>query len=56
MNPRAAAPGYRPTVATMAAALPHCDRFLPAASFRDLADVLVAVGALSSRGSRGSTA
>jgi uncharacterized protein with von Willebrand factor type A (vWA) domain len=49
MNPRAAAPGYRPTVATMAAALPYCDRFLPAASFRDLADVLVAVGGLSSR-------
>jgi uncharacterized protein with von Willebrand factor type A (vWA) domain len=36
MNPRAAAPGYEPRVATMAAALPYCDAFLPADTFRSL--------------------
>jgi len=36
MNPRAGAPGYAPEVGAMAAALPYCDRLLPAATFRDL--------------------
>ena len=37
LNPRAAAPGFEPRVATMAAALPFCDRLLPADTFRSLA-------------------
>ena len=36
LNPRAGSPGYAPTVAAMAAALPHCDELLPAATFADL--------------------
>jgi uncharacterized protein with von Willebrand factor type A (vWA) domain len=36
LNPRAGAPGYAPEVAGMAAALPFCDRLLPAATFTDL--------------------
>ncbi|MEV6491772.1 VWA domain-containing protein [Actinoplanes sp. NPDC051633] len=36
LNPRAGAPGYEPTVAAMAAALPHCDAHLPADTFTDL--------------------
>jgi uncharacterized protein with von Willebrand factor type A (vWA) domain len=40
MNPRASAPGFAPRVATMAAALPYCDAFLPAESFRSLARVI----------------
>jgi uncharacterized protein with von Willebrand factor type A (vWA) domain len=40
MNPRAGAPGYEPSVATMAAALPYCDVFLPADTFRALAAVV----------------
>jgi uncharacterized protein with von Willebrand factor type A (vWA) domain len=36
LNPRASAPGFAPTVAGMAAALPYCDRLLPAATFQDL--------------------
>jgi uncharacterized protein with von Willebrand factor type A (vWA) domain len=47
MNPRAAAPGFRPTVSTMAAALPYCDELLPADTFDSLAAVVQAV---SSRG------
>jgi uncharacterized protein with von Willebrand factor type A (vWA) domain len=43
MNPRAAAPGFRPTVSTMAAALPYCDRLLPADTFASLAAVVRAV-------------
>ncbi|MGC5022677.1 vWA domain-containing protein [Micromonospora sp. DT47] len=38
LNPRAGAPGFVPRVAGMAAALPYCDRLLPAGTFRDLAD------------------
>ncbi|MGY4682749.1 VWA domain-containing protein [Micromonospora aurantiaca (nom. illeg.)] len=38
LNPRAGAPGFAPLVAGMAAALPYCDRLLPAATFRDLLD------------------
>ncbi len=45
INPRASAPGFEPRVATMAAALPFCDRFLPAGTFRSLADVLAELGA-----------
>lgn len=37
LNPRAGAPGFTPAVAAMAAALPHCDLLLPAATFADLA-------------------
>nr|BFE70994.1 hypothetical protein GCM10020092_042950 [Actinoplanes digitatis] len=36
MNPRAGAPGFAPRVGSMAAALPFCDRLLPAGTFRDL--------------------
>jgi uncharacterized protein with von Willebrand factor type A (vWA) domain len=43
MNPRAAAPGFRPTVSTMAAALPYCDELLPADTFGSLAAVVRAV-------------
>jgi uncharacterized protein with von Willebrand factor type A (vWA) domain len=43
VNPRKAAPGYRPLVAGMAAALPHVDVFLSghtAASLRDVLDAI----------------
>ena len=56
LNPRAGGPGFEPRVGSMAAALPSCDRLLPARSFRDLADALVAISAdlggpvVSSRG------
>jgi len=33
MNPRAGAPGFAPTVSTMAAALPYCAELLPADTF-----------------------
>ncbi|MEV0898768.1 VWA domain-containing protein [Actinoplanes sp. NPDC049802] len=36
LNPRAGAPGWTPAVGGMAAALPFCDRLLPAATFADL--------------------
>ncbi|MGC4749610.1 vWA domain-containing protein [Micromonospora sp. DT201] len=36
LNPRAGAPGFAPRVGGMAAALPYCDRMLPAGSFQDL--------------------
>ncbi|GIE00619.1 hypothetical protein Adu01nite_19690 [Paractinoplanes durhamensis] len=36
LNPRAGAPGFTPTVAAMAAALPYCTALLPAATFADL--------------------
>ena len=45
VNPRAAAPGYEPLVASMAAALPWCDAFLPGdtlASLRAVVDAVVA--------------
>ncbi|WP_432050667.1 VWA domain-containing protein [Verrucosispora sp. NA02020] len=38
LNPRAGAPGFAPRVAGMAAALPYCDRLLPAGTFQDLLD------------------
>ncbi|GAA4555142.1 vWA domain-containing protein [Planotetraspora kaengkrachanensis] len=40
MNPRASAPGFEPKVAGMAAALPYCDRLLPADTFRSLRQVI----------------
>jgi hypothetical protein len=43
LNPRAAAPGYEPLVGSMAAALPYCDRLLPADTLRALADVVRAI-------------
>ena len=38
LNPRAGAPGFAPRVGGMAAALPFCDRLLPAATFADLTE------------------
>ncbi|HEY2042267.1 MAG TPA: VWA domain-containing protein [Jatrophihabitans sp.] len=56
VNPRASAPGFEPSVATMAAALPYCDALLPADSFRSLAAVITEVSrcanSTASRGSR----
>jgi hypothetical protein len=49
LNPRAGAPGFTPTVAAMAAALPHCDRLLPAATFADLTAAAHQLQTLSSR-------
>jgi uncharacterized protein with von Willebrand factor type A (vWA) domain len=49
MNPRASAPGFEPRVATMAAALPYCDAFLPADSFRSLAQVIAEIPRCESR-------
>jgi uncharacterized protein len=43
VNPRLAAPGFRPLVGGMAAALPHCDRVLPGHTLRTLLDVIDAV-------------
>jgi hypothetical protein len=62
LNPRAASPGFAPKVATMAAALPYCDRFLPAGTFTALAGAIeiiaadAATGPVSSTVSRRSTA
>ncbi|MET8348672.1 MULTISPECIES: VWA domain-containing protein [unclassified Micromonospora] len=36
LNPRAGAPGFAPRAGGMAAALPYCDRLLPAGTFGDL--------------------
>ncbi|MBQ0904425.1 VWA domain-containing protein [Micromonospora sp. U21] len=36
LNPRAGAPGFAPRAGGMAAALPYCDRLLPAGTFQDL--------------------
>lgn len=43
LNPRASAAGYQPLVAGMAAALPYCDEFLPAARISDLEAVVAAM-------------
>lgn len=40
INPRVSAPGFEPLVGAMAAALPFCDRLLPAHDFRSLAAVV----------------
>lgn len=50
LNPRAAAPDYRPLVGSMAAALPYCDLFLPAHSLGALRELLVAIGEMSRQG------
>ena len=44
LNPRAGAPGFQPLVGTMAAALPYCDRLLPADDVRSLAAVVAELG------------
>ncbi len=43
LNPRAGVPGYLPLVGGMAAALPYCDRLLPAATVDDLAGMVTAI-------------
>jgi uncharacterized protein with von Willebrand factor type A (vWA) domain len=43
MNPRAGAHGFEPRVATMAAALPYCDRLVAADTFRSLATVVAEI-------------
>lgn len=43
VNPLKAAPDYAPLAAGMAAALPHVDRFLPAASYANLVDLADAI-------------
>ena len=43
INPRVSAPGFEPLVGTMAAALPFCDRLLPAHDFRSLAAVITQI-------------
>ncbi|NBH04303.1 VWA domain-containing protein, partial [Amycolatopsis sp. SID8362] len=55
-NPRAAAPGFEPRVATMAAALPYCDRFLPAHTFAALAAAVEAIAADAAGGRVNATA
>jgi len=40
LNPRVAAPGFEPLVASMAAALPFCDALLPAHTVNALTDAL----------------
>ncbi|GIF38405.1 vWA domain-containing protein [Actinoplanes xinjiangensis] len=40
LNPRAGTPGWTPKVGGMAAALPFCDRLLPAATFTDLTEAV----------------
>ena len=56
LNPRAGAPGFAPRVAAMAAALPFCDRLLPAATFQDLADATRELATLSTTTPRARTA
>ena len=43
LNPRAAYRGFRPLAGSMAAALPHCDLFLPANSLAGLGELFVAL-------------
>lgn len=43
INPRAGVPGFRPRVASMAAALPYCDRMLPGDTFAALRRVIDAI-------------
>lgn len=45
LNPRAAAPDYRPLAGSMAAALPYCDALLPAHSLNSLREMLLGLGA-----------
>jgi uncharacterized protein with von Willebrand factor type A (vWA) domain len=50
MNPRAAAPGFEPRVAAMAAALPYCDDLLPGDTFRSLRRVIATISRARSSG------
>jgi uncharacterized protein with von Willebrand factor type A (vWA) domain len=43
INPRAGVPGFQPRVASMAAALPYCDRMLPGDTFAALRRVIDAI-------------
>jgi uncharacterized protein with von Willebrand factor type A (vWA) domain len=43
VNPRKAAPGYRPLVGGMAAALPYCDAFVSGHSYTALTEVAAAI-------------
>ena len=60
LNPRAASPGFEPTVAAMAAALPYCDALEPVDTVASLATAIAnlpdAVNSTASRGSRAGTA
>jgi hypothetical protein len=49
INPRVSAPGFEPRVATMVAALPYCDRLLPADTFRSLREVIEVISACAER-------
>ncbi|MEU1620295.1 VWA domain-containing protein [Streptomyces sp. NPDC005722] len=49
VNPRKAAPGYRPLAGGMAAALPHCDAFVSGHTFAALAEVAEAIGGRTHR-------
>jgi uncharacterized protein with von Willebrand factor type A (vWA) domain len=51
VNPRIAAPGYRPLVGGMAAALPHVDAFVSGHSLAALDEVVAAIGDLGKAGS-----
>ncbi len=48
INPRAAAPGFEPRVAAMAAALPFCDALLPADTFASLRHVIDEISSAAS--------
>ncbi|WAJ44285.1 VWA domain-containing protein [Mycobacterium sp. Aquia_216] len=48
LNPRAAHSEYQPLAGSMAAALPHCDLFLPANSLTGIRDLLFALAARES--------
>ena len=52
LNPRAAQAGFEPLAGSMAAALPHCDLFLPAHSLTGLRELFVVLAA-SGDGARG---
>ncbi|MXP20626.1 VWA domain-containing protein [Gordonia sp. HNM0687] len=49
LNPRAGAADYEPLVGGMAAALPYCDRLMPAATVADLAAVVTTITELRRR-------
>lgn len=55
INPRVSAPGFEPRVATMAAALPYCDRLLPADTFRSLREVIKVISTGAKSDSRASS-
>ncbi|AQT78450.1 VWA containing CoxE family protein [Mycolicibacterium litorale] len=46
LNPRAAAPGFEPLAGSMAAALPHCDAFLPADSLAGIRELFATLARL----------